>query len=454
MKPIKKLLVANRGEIACRVIRACKKLGISSVAVYSDADAEALHVKQADESVHIGLSKSAHSYLDIGKILAAAKQVGADAIHPGYGFLSENADFAAAVIESGIVWIGPDPASIREMGDKQKARDIAVAAHVPVVPGSIRFNPDNMDKLHAEAERVGFPLLVKAAAGGGGIGMKHVLKPEDLQTAVVATQSLAKSAFGNADVFLEKYIPNARHVEIQIFGFPDGAVHFYERDCSTQRRFQKIIEEAPAPNLSQEVRHGMVTAAVSLANNVHYQGAGTVEFILDVDTDAYYFLEMNTRIQVEHPVTEMTTGSDLVSMQIQLAQGDLVSVNQTSIHQMGHAIECRLYAENPAKQFMPSPGVLQQFDFTYANPSFIRIETGYEVQNEITPFYDPMIAKIIAYGNNREDAVERLLAVLENAKVEGVKSNLSFLSACLRNPLFQQGKVTTNFVSENIKNLT
>ncbi|TCT09640.1 acetyl-CoA carboxylase biotin carboxylase subunit [Paralcaligenes ureilyticus] len=454
MKPIKKLLIANRGEIACRVIRACKKLGISSVAVYSDADAEALHVKQADESVHIGPSKSAHSYLDIGKILTVAKQVGADAIHPGYGFLSENADFAAAVIKSGIVWIGPSPASIREMGDKQKARDIAIAAHVPVVPGSIRFNSDNMDKLHTEASRVGFPLLVKAAAGGGGIGMKHVLKPEDLQAAVIATQSLAKSAFGNSDVFLEKYIPNARHVEIQIFGFADSAVHFYERDCSTQRRFQKIIEEAPAPNLSQEVRYGMLKAAVGLANSVRYQGAGTVEFILDVDTDTYYFLEMNTRIQVEHPITEMTTGSDLVSMQIQLAQGDLVSMDQTSIHQMGHAIECRLYAENPAKQFMPSPGVLEQFDFAYANPAFIRIETGYEMQNEITPFYDPMIAKIIAYGDNRENAVSRLLAVLENAKVEGIKSNLSFLSACLRNPLFQQGEVTTNFVTENIKNLT
>ncbi|TCT03732.1 acetyl-CoA carboxylase biotin carboxylase subunit [Paralcaligenes ureilyticus] len=454
MKPIKKLLIANRGEIACRVIRACKRLGISSVAVYSDADAEALHVKQADESVHIGPSKSAHSYLDIGKILAAAKQVGADAIHPGYGFLSENAEFATAVIESGIVWIGPDPASIRNMGDKQKARDIAVAAHVPVVPGSIRFRSDNMDKLHVEANRVGFPLLVKAAAGGGGIGMKHVSKPEDLQAAVVATQSLAKSAFGNADVFLEKYIPNARHVEIQIFGFPGGAVHFYERDCSTQRRFQKIIEESPAPNLSQEVRHGMVIAAVSLANSVHYRGAGTVEFILDVDTDAYYFLEMNTRIQVEHPVTEMTTDSDLVSMQIQLARGDLVLIDQASIRQMGHAIECRLYAENPAKRFMPSPGVLQQFDFTYANPAFIRIETGYEMQNEITPFYDPMIAKVIAYGDNREDAVNRLLAVLENARVEGIKSNLSFLIACLKDPLFQQGKITTNFVAENITSLT
>jgi 3-methylcrotonyl-CoA carboxylase alpha subunit len=453
MNRINKLLIANRGEIACRIIGACKKLGIATVAVYSDADASALHVKQADESVHIGPSKSAHSYLNAQKVLDAAKQVGADAVHPGYGFLSENAAFAQAVIDSGMAWIGPRPASIIEMGDKQRAREIAVAAQVPVVPGSIRFGQSDLALLHAEADKVGFPLLVKAAAGGGGIGMKHVFKPDELDAAVATTQSLAQSAFGNADVFLEKYIPNARHVEIQVFGFSNDAVHFYERDCSIQRRFQKIIEEAPAPNLKEDVRRGMQQAAVSLARTVNYQGAGTVEFILDVDTDEYYFLEMNTRIQVEHPITEMTTNSDLVAMQIQLAQGDLKSLDQGEIQQVGHAIECRLYAENPAKHFMPSPGTLQEFDFDHADPAFIRIETGYGKGSEITPFYDPMIAKIIAYGTDRNDAIEKMVQVLGKAKVEGVKSNQDFLDSCLKHPKFRQGKVTTNFVAEHIKEL-
>ena len=284
--------------------------------------------------------------------------------------------------------------------------------------------------------------------------MKHVFKPEDLVAAASATQSQAQSAFGNGDVFLEKFIPNARHIEIQVFGFGAGlAVHFYERDCSIQRRFQKIIEEAPAPKLSEQVRHGMQEAAVNLAKTVNYKGAGTVEFILDVDTNQYYFLEMNTRIQVEHPVTEMTTDTDLVAMQIQLAQGNLPLIEQSAIQQTGHAIECRLYAENPAKHFMPSPGTLGEFDFSHADPAFIRIETGYGKGSEITPFYDPMIAKIIAYGTDRPNAIKNLLHVLQKADVQGVKCNLSFLIACLKNSLFENGHVTTNFVGENLSDL-
>lgn len=450
MKPIKKLLIANRGEIACRIIRSCKKLGIQTVAVYSDADQQALHVKQADESVHIGPPRSAHSYLDIDKILAAAKQSGADAIHPGYGFLSENERFAAAVIRDGLLWVGPDPMTIREMGDKEKAREIAIAAQVPVVPGSTRLNQSNIGSLHQQAADIGFPLLIKAVAGGGGIGMRQVNKMEDLDAAAAATQSSALSSFGSADIFMEKYISNARHIEVQVFGFGEGrAVHFYERDCSIQRRFQKIIEECPAPGLSEKTRNEMLLSAVKLAETVKYKGAGTVEFILDVDTDKFYFLEMNTRIQVEHPITEMTTNTDLVAMQIQQAQGNLMPIDQSAIQQTGHAIECRLYAENPAKNFMPSPGILTEFDFPHADPAFIRIETGYGPGSEITPYYDPMIAKIVAYGCDREDSIKKLLDLFSQAKVEGVKNNLSFLGSCLIHPLFQKGGVTTNFVMEN-----
>jgi len=446
---LKKVLIANRGEIACRVIRACRKLGIATVAVYSDADASAPHVGMADESVHIGPSRSAQSYLDTEKILAAARATGADAVHPGYGFLSENAAFAAAVQAQGLTWVGPAPDSIRDMGDKQNARELAIRAGVPVVPGSPRLETEDPAELLACAERIGFPLLVKAAAGGGGIGMRQVFEPGQLVAAVQGTQSQAKSAFGCGDVFLEKYIPKARHVEVQVFGFGGKAVHVYERDCSLQRRFQKIIEEAPAPGIAPDVRQRMQQCAVALAESVKYHGAGTVEFIVDVSSGDFYFLEMNTRIQVEHPVTEMITGLDLVAMQLQYAGGQLQGMGQEDISQHGHAIECRLYAENPEKHFMPSPGVLAQFDFSAVDPAKVRVETGYAQGGEITPFYDPMIAKIIAHGPDRQGAVDEMIRALKSVKVEGPKTNLSFLIACLDHPAFRAQDVSTSFVAEH-----
>ena len=443
---LKKVLIANRGEIACRVIRACQKLGIATVAVYSDADADSPHVRLADQSVHIGPSRSALSYLDSAKILDAARRTEADAVHPGYGFLAENSEFATAVIAQGLTWIGPRPESIREMGNKQNARELAIKAGVPVVPGTGRLDAAHPEALLAQAESVGFPLLVKAAAGGGGIGMRQVFEPATLIAAAAGTQSQAKAAFGSEEIFLERFIPCARHVEVQIFGFDTTAVHMYERDCSLQRRFQKIIEEAPAPDIPLAVRHKMQKAAIDLAVSVGYQGAGTVEFIFDVNTQEFFFLEMNTRIQVEHPVTEMITGLDLVAMQLQYAGGVLQAMQQDEIASSGHAIECRLYAENPEKHFMPSPGTLNVFVLPAVDSEQIRIETGYEQGGEITPFYDPMVAKIIAYGADRTQAIETMLGALDGVRVEGIKTNLDFLVACMKHSAFREGLVSTGFI--------
>lgn len=445
---LSKVLIANRGEIACRVIRACRELGIKSVAVYSDADAEAPHVRMADESVHIGPARSAESYLNVDKILTAARQTGADGIHPGYGFLSENASFAAAVIAQGVTWIGPDPQSIRDMGHKQCARELAIKAGVPVVPGSGRIESSDMAMVVAEADRIGYPLLVKAAAGGGGIGMRQVAEWAQLEASIKATQSQAKSAFGNGDVFLEKYVAKARHVEIQIFGFGSSAIHLFDRDCSLQRRFQKIIEEAPAPDIPDEIRSRMQSAAIALAESVKYQGAGTIEFIFDVENQDFYFLEMNTRIQVEHPVTEMITGLDLVAMQLKYAGGALPAMSQARVSQKGHAIECRLYAENPEKNFMPSPGKLTEFNFSNLFNDGVRVETGYEQGSEITPFYDPMIAKFVACGPNRDRAIDSMLQALGKLDVQGLRTNKEFLIACLRHPAFRMRDVSTRFVNE------
>ncbi len=450
---LKKVLIANRGEIACRIIRACKKLGIASVAVYSDADANLPHVRMADESVHIGPSRSAFSYLDSEKILGAAEQTGADAVHPGYGFLAENAEFAAAVIAKGLTWVGPQPDSIRAMGNKQNARSLAMQAGVPVVPGSDKLDAADVDSLLEKAEQVGFPLLVKAAAGGGGIGMRQVFEPAKLVAAATATQSQAKAAFGSEEIFLERFIPRARHVEVQVFGFGTTAVHMYERDCSLQRRFQKIIEEAPAPGIQTSVRRQMQDAAIDLAVSVGYQGAGTVEFIYDVDAEEFFFLEMNTRIQVEHPVTEMITGLDLVAMQLQHAGGDLEPLEQEKIGQNGHSIECRLYAENPQKGFLPSPGPLSVFDYTDAQSDKIRIETGYDQGGEITPFYDPMIAKIVAHGPKRDDAIANMLNALQAIKIEGIKTNIDFLVACMEHEAFRSAELSTGFVEAHRSSL-
>lgn len=443
---MQKVLVANRGEIALRVFRSCRDLGLLTVAVHSEADAGSLHVEAADESHLIGPAPARDSYLKVDAVLDAAARSGADAIHPGYGFLSENADFADRVIAAGLTWIGPAPNVIRSMGDKQRAREIAEEAGVPIVPGSRRFLPEVLEGLTEAAQTVGYPLLVKAAAGGGGIGMRRVDSPDKLAETVMATQSMASKAFGDGSVFLERFVPKARHVEIQVFGFGDGtAVHLFERDCSLQRRFQKVIEESPAPGLPASVRQDMAEAALRLVRAVSYGGAGTVEFIVDAETFAFYFLEMNTRIQVEHPVTEMVTGRDLVAMQLDFARGALTGLDQDAVTCQGHVIECRLYAENPAKMFMPSPGTLA----TFAGPmglEHVRIDSGYRSGDTVTPFYDPMLAKVIAWGVDRDEARQRVMDALRAFRIEGVRTNRDFLIACLGDAEFAKGDVHTSFI--------
>ena len=435
-------------------MRSCRSAGLRTVAVYSDADAELPHVGEADMAVAIGPAAARESYLRADRILGALGQTGADAVHPGYGFLSENADFAEAVTGRGAVWIGPAPETIRDMGDKQRAREIAQAAGVPVVPGSRRFPPGDIEGLEAAAQEVGFPLLVKASAGGGGIGMRRVDDQAALHETVEATQSMAANAFGDGTVFLERFIPRARHVEVQVFGFGNGeAIHLYERDCSLQRRYQKVIEETPAPDLQADVRASMTTAAVQLARATRYEGAGTVEFIVDAETQAFFFLEMNTRIQVEHPVTEMVTGVDLVAMQIDLARGRLSDLPQDTIASSGAAIECRLYAENPAKMFMPSPGPLTCFALPEPTEA-LRVDTGYAEGNTVTPYYDPMIAKLIVKGDTRDAAIDAAVEALRAFRIEGLKTNRDFLLACLRHGEFAAGRVHTGFIDENGAQLT
>lgn len=447
---MKKVLIANRGEIACRIMRSAKQLGLCTVAVFSEADRHAKHVAMADEAVFIGESPASKSYLDHAAVLSAARSSGANAIHPGYGFLSESAAFADAVLKAGLIWVGPTPDTIRLMGDKETARATAARAGVPVMAGSRRFKPGDLGDLDSAARATGFPLLVKAAAGGGGIGMKQADGPEKLEALVIAVQEAAQKSFGNGDVYLERYLPKARHVEVQVFGWGDGtATHFFERDCSLQRRFQKVIEEAPAPGLPASVRQAMYDATLALCRATSYAGAGTVEFIVDAESFDFFFLEMNTRIQVEHVATEMITGVDLVAMQLRLAAGAAsLDIQEAAPVAHGSAIECRLYAENPAKMFFPSPGRLDTFDLP-GETDRIRIETGYRQGDTVTPFYDPMIAKIVVYGESREQAVSLALSVLETVRVEGIVTNNTFLQACLRNKSFRQGDVHTRFIDEN-----
>jgi len=444
------VLIANRGEIACRVIRSCRALGLKTVAVYSEADAKALHVAEADAAQAIGPSPAKQSYLVIDRIVGAARAAGADAVHPGYGFLAENSDFAKVVAAAGMTWIGPTPDSIDDMGDKERARLLARAADVPILPGSARFAAGDLAGLDEAAGEVGFPLLVKASAGGGGIGMRRVDKPDELRKTVEATQSLAEKSFGDGAVYLERLVPKARHVEIQVFGFGDGhAVHMHERDCSIQRRFQKIVEETPSPGLSAETRAAMAEAAVALVKQERYRGAGTVEFIVDAESGAFYFLEMNTRIQVEHPVTEMTTDLDLVGLQIRLARGDDLSfLTQESIRPRGHSLECRLYAENPAMNFLPSPGPLKRFHLPKAAAG-VRIDTGVREGDQITFHYDPMIAKLVSHGEDRAEAIARMLAALDEVQVEGVTTNAAFLRRVIDHPAFRAGDTHTGFVTEH-----
>jgi acetyl-CoA carboxylase biotin carboxylase subunit len=447
---MQKVLVANRGEIACRVMSACRSLGLSTVAVYSEADANALHVASADAAVLVGPPPPRESYLKIDAILRAARESGADAVHPGYGFLAENRAFADEVIAAGLTWIGPAPQTITDMGDKERAREIAKAAGVPVVPGSARFAMDQLSGIEKAAEEIGYPVLVKAAAGGGGIGMRRVEREADLMAAARATQALAEKAFGDGTVYLEKFIARARHVEVQVFGFGNGgAVHLFERDCSIQRRFQKIIEESPAPGVPSAILQRMYASAVALCAQERYRGAGTIEFILDAQTNDFYFLEMNTRIQVEHPVTEMNTGVDLVGLQLQFAGGLPLSISrQDDVRAAGHAIECRIYAERPSKMFLPSPGPLTVFSLP-PEAHGLRIDTGVREGDKITPHYDPMVAKVITHAPTRNDAIERMLAALAATRIEGIETNVSFLRRVLDSAAFRSGAVHTGFVDDH-----
>jgi len=448
---MKKILVANRGEIACRIIDSCKKLNLHSIAVYSDVDKNSKHVRKADESVHIGGSKAQDSYLSSNKIIEAAQKAKADAIHPGYGFLAENDKFAQQVIDAGIVWIGPKPNTIVSMGNKDIARDLALKNNLPICPG-LKNKDLEKDDLEKKCNEIGFPILVKASAGGGGIGMQIVNNYSELVKSVEKTKNLAKKAFGNSDVFLEKFIKNARHIEIQIFGFGEKkAVHFYERDCSIQRRFQKIIEESPAPKVEPEIINKMAESAVNFATNQKYEGAGTIEFIYDVDEKKFYFLEMNTRIQVEHPVTEAITNSDLVEMQIKFALGmDLDLIEQNNINRTGHAIECRLYAEDPSKNFLPSPGKISKLKIPNIDLANIRLDIGVDEGDEISFYYDPMIAKIISKGSNRTESINNMVQYLKEFEIEGINTNKSFLISVLQNKTFEEANFNTKFIENNL----
>jgi acetyl/propionyl-CoA carboxylase alpha subunit len=443
------LLVANRGEIACRVIRSARRLGLSTIAVYSEVDRNALHVALADRAMPIGPAAARDSYLRADRLLEAARAAGADAIHPGYGFLAENAAFAEQVQSAGLHWIGASPQSIRDMGDKQRAREIAVAAGVPVLPGSRRFDDAELTGIEAAGADVGYPLLVKASAGGGGIGMRRVDAPAQLREAAVATQSMAARTFGDGAIYLERYVPVARHVEVQVFGFGDGrTIHLFERDCSLQRRFQKVIEESRAPGLPPAVAIHMADAATRLCAEQRYEGAGTVEFIVDAGSFEFFFLEMNTRIQVEHPVTEMITGRDLVAMQIELARGTLSPIAQAEIAGDGAAIELRLYAENPARNFLPSPGLLDRFDLPPTDAG-LRIDSGYRAGDAVSTFYDPLLAKVICHAHTREAAIDRLQDALVHVRVEGLQTNQRFLAAVLGHPEFRAGRVDTGFIERH-----
>ena len=439
----KKILIANRGEIAIRIMRACRELGIQTVAVYSDADKNALHVQHADEALHIGDSSPKESYLNMDNIISAAKQVKADAIHPGYGFLSENASFAAAVASAQLTFIGPSADSIRAMGDKAESKIRMKQAGVPTVPGLEGLEREG--DFENAAKEVGYPILVKAAAGGGGKGMRVVNIESELSEGIESARREALNAFGDERLLIEKYVANAHHVEFQVFGDPHGnLVHLFERECSVQRRHQKIIEETPSPLLTPELREQMGKAAVAAAKAVGYYNAGTVEFIIDPDTLKFYFLEMNTRLQVEHPVTELVTGIDLVHWQIRVAAGEPFPFPQSHFTQRGHAIECRVYAEDPANGFLPSTGELLQY-IEPRGPG-IRVDSGFSVGNEVTHFYDPLLAKLIVHGEDRETAIQRMQAALKEFVVHGVITNIDFLQAVLSQPDFHNGEVTTRWV--------
>ena len=434
---IESVLIANRGEIARRIIRTAREMGVRTIAVYSEADADAPFVVEADSAILIGPAPARESYLVPAKILAAARQMGAEAIHPGYGFLSENADFAQAVLDAGLVWIGPPPSAIRAMGLKDAAKKLMIAAGVPTTPGYLG-DDQSVERLTTEAAAIGYPVLIKAVAGGGGKGMRKVLAAGDFVEALASCRREAAASFGDDRVLLEKYVTRPRHIEVQVFGDSHGTVvHLFERDCSLQRRHQKVIEEAPAPGMDDATREAVCAAAVKAAKAVNYVGAGTVEFIADASeglrADRIWFMEMNTRLQVEHPVTEMVTGQDLVEWQLRVASGERLPLEQDEITLDGWAMEARLYAENPQTGFLPSTGKLKHFRLPEGD---VRVDSAVEEGGEVTPFYDPMIAKLIAHGVDREDAAARLAEACGLVEVWPVKTNAAFLARCASHPDF------------------
>ncbi len=444
------LLVANRGEIACRIMRSARQLGLRCVAVHSEADSGARHVRLADEAISIGASPATQSYLDIAKLVDAARRTGATLIHPGYGFLSESSSFAAACADAGIVFVGPSPRAMDLMGDKEMARQVARDAGVPVLPGTGKLDPGDGDSLMTHAAKIGFPLLIKAAAGGGGIGIRRVDRAADLLSAATATSSMASKAFGDGAIYLERFVQRARHIEVQLFGFgSQGAISVSDRDCSIQRRRQKVLEEAPAPGVPASARKGMADTAIALARACDYEGAGTVEFLFDDDDARFYFMEMNTRLQVEHPVTEAVTGLDLVAMQLQYAMGTLSADASTrDITVQGHAVEARICAEDPGRSFRPSPGRITKLD-TPELPG-LRVDTGFDAGDTVSPYYDNLVMKLITRGPSRADALALMADALQATTIEGIATNLDLVRALVQDPRYLAGAVTTSFLEDNL----
>ncbi|AZR73541.1 acetyl-CoA carboxylase biotin carboxylase subunit [Anoxybacter fermentans] len=445
----KKILIANRGEIAVRIIRACREMGIKTVAIYSEADRNALHVQAADEAYCIGPNPSTKSYLNIPNIMSVASIAKVDAIHPGYGFLSENAHFAEVCEECGFVFIGPKPKTIEKMGDKAIARKTMIEAGVPVVPGTEDAIQD-IDEAIYKAEEIGYPVIIKASAGGGGRGMRVAYNKEDLIRAINTASAEAEAAFGNAHVYLEKYVEEPRHIEFQILADDYGnVIHLGERDCSIQRRHQKMIEEAPSPALTPELRSKMGEMAIKAAKAANYVNAGTVEFLLDKHNN-FYFIEMNTRIQVEHPVTEMITGIDLIKAQIRIAEGHELALTQDDIQIIGTSIECRINAEDPERNFMPSPGTVTRY-LPPGGPG-VRVDSAVYQGYTIPPYYDSMVGKLIVWGANREEAIDRMKRALNEFVIEGIKTTIPFHKKVLNNDFFRRGEVYTNFIQRRILN--
>jgi 3-methylcrotonyl-CoA carboxylase alpha subunit len=449
---LRRLLIANRGEIVCRIARTAQRLGVSTIAVYSEADAGARHVRVADEAYHLGPAPAAESYLDIAKIIALAQRVGADAVHPGYGFLSENAGFAQACVDAGLIFVGPPASAIRAMGSKSASKAAMAAVGVPVAPG-YHGADQSPQALIAEARRVGFPLIIKASAGGGGKGMQVVNSAAEVAAAVESAQRLARTAFGDDRLLLERYFPQARHVEVQVFADSHGdVVSLFDRDCSVQRRHQKIIEEAPAPGLRDEVRAAMSQAAIQAARAVGYVGAGTVEFLVD-EAQNFYFMEMNTRLQVEHPVTEFITGIDLVEWQLRIATGARLPKAQNDILRHGTAMEARLYAEDPEHGYLPSVGRITHLHWPDAAPG-LRLDIGVDAGDEVSTFYDPMLGKVVAWGESRGEAADRLHKALADIEIVGVTSNRALLTSVLADEEFRRGGVTTSFLDARAARLS